>query len=203
MRSEPKQKRGKQRVEIILNSASELFAEVGYDNATIIEIAARAGTSVGSIYQFFSNKEGILRALVEKYVEDVSRVYTDIDAEAFPSMTVEEIMQAVLLPLKEFIRENRDFQAIFSNSTGSNLVEELMAPINGMWAQRTNEIFINAYPQISPKELKKYNLICMTVVKSLLGLAHHSDDISLDEVFEEMQHVLVRYMTPVFEEMGE
>ena len=42
MLTQPKQKRGRQRVEAILNAASELFAEVGYESATIIEIAARA-----------------------------------------------------------------------------------------------------------------------------------------------------------------
>ena len=60
MFNQPKQKRGRQRVDAILNSASELFAEVGYEAATIIEIAARADTSVGSMYQFFANKEAIL-----------------------------------------------------------------------------------------------------------------------------------------------
>ena len=51
MFTQPKQKRGRQRVDAILNAASELFAEVGYESATIIEIAARANTSVGSMYQ--------------------------------------------------------------------------------------------------------------------------------------------------------
>jgi AcrR family transcriptional regulator len=50
-----KQKRGQQRVDAILNAASEVFAEVGFDNSTTIMIAAQADTSVRSLYHFFAN----------------------------------------------------------------------------------------------------------------------------------------------------
>ena len=89
-RAKPKQKRGEQRVAAILNAASEVFAEVGYDDATTIMIAARVDTSIGSLYQFFANKEAILKALVERYVERASAVFAAIDVESFPDMTMED-----------------------------------------------------------------------------------------------------------------
>lgn len=46
LRTKPKQKRGEQRVSAILDAASEVIAEVGYEAATIVTIAARANTSV-------------------------------------------------------------------------------------------------------------------------------------------------------------
>src|SRR5688572_11061237 len=116
VRNQPKQKRGQQRVEAILNAASEVFAVAGYDAATIIEIAARSNTSVGSLYQFFSNKEAILQAIVERYVAAASVTFGSMEVESFPEMTLEQSIRAIMLPLNEFIRDNRDFQAIFSTA---------------------------------------------------------------------------------------
>lgn len=67
MRRRPRQGRGQQRVETILDAAEQLYAEIGYEAATTNEIAARASTAIGSLYQFFPNKEAILHALVERY----------------------------------------------------------------------------------------------------------------------------------------
>src|SRR6201991_908468 len=103
MLTQPKQKRSRERVEAILNAASELFAEVGYESATIIEIAARADTSVGSMYQFFANKEAILYAIIERYVAAASAVFENIPVESYPDMTLEQSIKAILVPLKAFI----------------------------------------------------------------------------------------------------
>jgi AcrR family transcriptional regulator len=51
MRRAPRRVRGQQRGNIILDAAEQLFAEAGYEAATTNEIAARASTSIGSLYQ--------------------------------------------------------------------------------------------------------------------------------------------------------
>ncbi|HJP75240.1 MAG TPA: TetR/AcrR family transcriptional regulator [Pseudonocardiaceae bacterium] len=66
-RRQPKQARSRELVERILTSAGELFAARGYPNVTTNHIAERAGVSVGSLYQFFSDKEEILAALQDKW----------------------------------------------------------------------------------------------------------------------------------------
>ncbi len=199
LRTKPKQKRGRRRVDAILNAASEVFAEVGYEQATIIEIAARAETSVGSLYQFFKNKESILKALVERYVERASEVFDAMDIEAFPTITLEQSIKIILDPLKEFIRDNRDFQVIFSSSTGSTFVTEVIRPMDDAFLARTDVALAQRYPRLSRHQRRKYSLVCMVVMKALLGLAHHSDELTLDEVFGEMEAVYLRYLTPVME----
>ena len=197
LRSKPKQKRGQMRVDAILNAASEVFSEMRYENATIIEIAARADTSVGSLYQFFANKEAILKALVERYVERASVVFANMDVEAFPSMTLEQIVKAILDPLKEFIRDNRDFQVIFSNAAGSAYVEETIRAMDEAFQARTDAALAIAYPTSTARERRKYSLVCMMIMKGLLLLAHHSSELTVDEVFEELEAVYLRYLTPI------
>jgi AcrR family transcriptional regulator len=67
IRRVPRQARAQQRVEQILDSATQLYLEHGYDETTTNAIAAHSGVPIGSLYQFFSNKEAILRAVVQRY----------------------------------------------------------------------------------------------------------------------------------------
>ncbi len=200
LRAKPKQKRGQMRVDAILNAASEVFAEMRYENATILEIAARANTSVGSLYQFFANKEDILKALVERYVESATEVFSGMPVEAFPEMSLEQTITSILLPLKEFIRDNRDFQVIFSNAAGSAYVAETIRAMDEGFLARTDTALAIGYPDLSPKDRRKYCLVCMMIMKALLMLAHHSSELTLDEVFEELEAVYLRYLAPIRQE---
>jgi AcrR family transcriptional regulator len=64
----PKRARGKQRVAELLQAAAEVFAEKGYEAATMTEIAARAGAPIGSLYQFFPVKDALADYLVQNYI---------------------------------------------------------------------------------------------------------------------------------------
>ena len=59
----PQRQRGKDRVATLLAAAVAVFAEKGYEAATMTEIAAKAGASIGSLYQFFPTKELLASAL--------------------------------------------------------------------------------------------------------------------------------------------
>ena len=66
-----RRERGKQRTrEALLEAASLVFAERGYDGASVEEIARAADVAVGSIYSRFGNKHGLFVALMERYVAD-------------------------------------------------------------------------------------------------------------------------------------
>src|SRR5690349_10759499 len=70
-----RQARGERRIAEILDAASALFAEVGYEAASTNRIAARAGISPGSLYQFFANKEAIAEALSARLAERMAAVH--------------------------------------------------------------------------------------------------------------------------------
>lgn len=64
-RKAPRQARARATVEAILEAAAQLFVEEGVKTSTN-RIAQRAGVSIGSLYQYFPNKEAILVALGER-----------------------------------------------------------------------------------------------------------------------------------------
>ena len=79
---EPKRKRGIARVAKLLDAGAAVFAEQGYKAATMTEIAARAGAPIGSLYQFFPNKDVLADALIGRYAEHVEAALDRIKAEA-------------------------------------------------------------------------------------------------------------------------
>ncbi len=67
VRRAPVQARSRARVDAILDAADAVFLEMGFAAATTNHVAARAGTSIGSLYRFFPDKDAILVALAERY----------------------------------------------------------------------------------------------------------------------------------------
>ncbi|RJR49660.1 MAG: TetR/AcrR family transcriptional regulator [Desulfobacteraceae bacterium] len=65
-RKQPIQRRARETVEVILEAAAQVFAEEGYF-ATTNRIAQRAGVSIGSLYQYFNNKDEILSEMILVY----------------------------------------------------------------------------------------------------------------------------------------
>lgn len=65
----PTQARARERAQRIIDAASHVFAEAGFEAATMEGIAERAETSIGSIYQFFPNKLALFNALARSYHE--------------------------------------------------------------------------------------------------------------------------------------
>jgi len=70
-RRSPRQQRALETVRAILEAAAEVMATEGMARATTNRIAERAGVSIGSLYQYFPNKEAILARLMEEHHADI------------------------------------------------------------------------------------------------------------------------------------
>jgi len=71
------QARSQATVEAILTATARVLVGVGYDRASTNRIAAAAGVSVGSLYQYFPSKEALVAALAERHIDEMSTVVLD------------------------------------------------------------------------------------------------------------------------------
>ncbi len=78
----------------ILEAATSLFRDAGYDSARIEDIAERAEVSVGTLYNYYQNKGDILLAAVTMEVEEVLEAGRHIVAN--PPPTVAAALQALI-----------------------------------------------------------------------------------------------------------
>ncbi len=74
-RKQPRQRRSAETVERILDAATRIFDERGYRATTTNHVAEAAGVSIGSLYQYFPNKDALLVALAEHHIDAVARQF--------------------------------------------------------------------------------------------------------------------------------
>ena len=67
----PQQDRSKITVDAILTATAHILTEEGYDTASTNRIAELAGVSIGSLYQYFPNKEALVASLVERHTNEM------------------------------------------------------------------------------------------------------------------------------------
>lgn len=67
-RKRPRQRRATATVDAIVEAAARVFSEGGYARASTNRIAKTAGVSIGSLYEYFPNKDAILVAVAERHL---------------------------------------------------------------------------------------------------------------------------------------
>ncbi|MEE2730973.1 MAG: TetR/AcrR family transcriptional regulator [Pseudomonadota bacterium] len=72
MRKKPKQKRSRQMVDALIEATAKCVTELGLDGITTHHIAETAGVSVGSLYQYFDDKDSLVEALVDKLANEIA-----------------------------------------------------------------------------------------------------------------------------------
>jgi AcrR family transcriptional regulator len=95
----PQQDRSRITVEAILESTARILAEEGYDKANTNYIAQRAGISVGSLYQYFPNKESLMAALLKQHSNEIAELIESKLNNLFnspPKIVVPELVKAVI-----------------------------------------------------------------------------------------------------------
>jgi AcrR family transcriptional regulator len=72
-RKAPEQDRSRATVEAIVEAAAHILVKYGYDAFTTNRVAERAGVSIGSLYQYFPNKDALLSELMRRHVAQIER----------------------------------------------------------------------------------------------------------------------------------
>jgi AcrR family transcriptional regulator len=70
-RKSPQQDRSKVTVEAILQATARILTEEGYDKTNTNRVAEVAGVSIGSLYQYFPNKDALIAALAQQHAEEI------------------------------------------------------------------------------------------------------------------------------------
>lgn len=78
LRKKPTQKRSSATVAAILEAAALILETSGLVNYNTNEIAARAGVSIGSLYQYFPGKDAITRKLIAREMEQLRDTLADV-----------------------------------------------------------------------------------------------------------------------------
>lgn len=76
-RKSASQERSRITVDAIIEATTRILIKNGYDYASTNKIAAAAGVSIGSLYQYFPNKEALVAAVSERHSKEVLQLMSD------------------------------------------------------------------------------------------------------------------------------
>lgn len=80
----------------ILDGARKVFMDLGFDGASMGEIARAAGVSKGTLYVYFADKSGLFEAIVEEEALEQGKVAFNFDPERDAATTLMEFGQAFI-----------------------------------------------------------------------------------------------------------
>src|SRR5437764_10868203 len=107
---------GRERREQLVQIGRALFAEKGFDGASIEEIAARANVSKPVVYEHFGGKEGLYAVVVDREMSDLLARLTRSLASGHPR----ELAEQAALALLTYIEEETDgFRILSRDSSGA------------------------------------------------------------------------------------
>ncbi len=95
----PQQDRSRETVDALLEATSQILVKDGYDHASTNKIALKAGVSIGSLYQYFPNKESLVAELIERHhneMADICRVAMAKFADAELAVLIRETVKAMV-----------------------------------------------------------------------------------------------------------
>ncbi|WP_419729933.1 TetR/AcrR family transcriptional regulator [Lichenicola sp.] len=162
---EPKRQRGRLRVAAILQAAAELFAERGFDAATMTDIAARSGTAIGSLYRFFPNKDALAQALLTRYRDGLDGALAEIEqraGELLPAAIADALLDSMLA-----LMPDRN-AAVILLETNSGVGDQRLA-IRDMLLRRIAAILTAA--RMSPAGLSAVAMVVLQILKMAAPLA--------------------------------
>jgi AcrR family transcriptional regulator len=196
----PLQERSRARARRILDTAAELFISAGYDATTTEQIAAKAGTSIGSIYQFFPNKRAMFDAIAARHLADASQLFEQfvgVDIEATPWR---DLLERTIDAYASYHRQNLGFRAILMNWKLSPEFLEAGEMLNKEFARRAAMIFKSRAPNMSDKQLAAASTLAVEVVSTMLIISVRMTEEESQLIFAETKTLLIRYLEPYLEE---
>jgi AcrR family transcriptional regulator len=105
-------------VDSILTAAARVLTSMGVEQSTTTRIAERAGVSVGSLYQYFRDRDDLLGALVERLIEEnLERFMKELEGDASPAERIEAMVReglARFLDRRSFYAQLLTYAPLFS-----------------------------------------------------------------------------------------
>ncbi len=195
-RKVPKQDRSRETVEAILGATALVLKREGYDRASTRRVAETAGVSIGSLYQYFPNKESLVVALYERHLWGLISAFRSNFEQSARSPLPQAVRALVGAALELHAVDPELHRVLVEQIPRSGRPEpegELEARILGM----VRAFLEQRRAEIAPRNL---NLAAFVVVETVEALTHaavldHPSYLEKGELAEEISILVLSYLS--------
>ncbi len=127
---------GERRTQLI-DVGRQVFADKGYDGASVEEIAERAKISKPIVYEHFGGKEGLYAVIVDRELEYVTEQISNAISRGEPR----DRLEAAIMAFLSYVKEHPDGFAVLSRDTPNTGLANLLAEVG----DRVGAVFENEF----------------------------------------------------------
>lgn len=189
----PVQKRSKETVASIVESCSRLLVQEPYHAITTDKIAEMAGVSIGSLYQFFANKEAIVAAVIDELLQ-TDLVYIEDQMNKIPQSDMNTKIHALIDIGFNRFHDNRPLRTALQGVQG----------MLDYWD--TRRVFFEQYQKAILKHIpdlpgRDRNMVALFIVSCFNNILHLSllgpQNVEREEATKKEVYLLIsRYLQP-------
>jgi len=189
----PKQERSQATVSAILIATTRILTEEGYDKFNTNRVAELAGVSVGSLYQYFPNKEALLYALGEHYANEMAQL-AHHHLEGLGDRSILEVLQQIIKAVLAAYAVNPKLYRILHQQVPRS--EEMRKLDDARIEQMLYSFLAPHRDQLRPKNLDITVFIVSHTIKSLLydAIADRPNLLKNGELEQELMRMLSSYL---------
>jgi AcrR family transcriptional regulator len=169
-RKKPRQERSRETVAVILEAAARIFAEHGYAAGTTNRIAAKAGVSIGSLYEYFPNKDALLVALMEAHIAEGQAILAEAATEVLvPDLPLRQVAERLVRAMIELHGRDRALhRVLFEEAPLPPRVRRQLDAVEQQVAA-TMAAYLRDHPEVRVPDPE---LAAKVVVQTIEGLTH-------------------------------
>lgn len=176
-------------MDAIKQAALELFAEKGYQNTSISDIAKSAGISKGLMYNYFESKEGLLRAIVEEAIREGDELMAML---ADPHGDPYEQLRAITIGSIQMVKGNLAYWKFLTSLAFQSAALKSLEPLLKRQREEATAIAVQLFKRMGrPEPLHEAYLFAA----SLDGLFIYYMVLENEFPLEEMADFMLRKLT--------
>jgi AcrR family transcriptional regulator len=154
-------------MEQILDAAERVFAD-GYEPATTNQIAAEAGISPGSLYQYFDNKQAIAEALCRRYIEGLDASEARILDPVHAALPLDQMIDRIVDPMIAFNLAHPAAKALLAGVDLSPELAEATKDLHDTLCGGVERLIAARAPQMSPPDQRLAAEVTVTIYAGLV-----------------------------------
>jgi AcrR family transcriptional regulator len=189
-RRTPQQERGERRLAQLLESAALVMTDVGYDAATMTAIAERAGASIGALYQYFPNKEAVVRALRHQYAGEIEALWLPLTAKG-SRLGIRQLVDRIIDMFVDYIERRPAYFPVLS-APGNYKRDPVM---RNRLREHFAALFRERHPEMSRETAFRVANVTVQVLKGMSPLYAEAKGGEKEGIVREFKLVLVSYLS--------
>jgi len=194
-RKKPAQRRSQETVAALLTAAARILEQEGYAGASVNRIAAVAGVSVGSLYQYFPSKEALVAALIDRHMTEMVEVF-EAHFDALNTLPLPVAAYALVKVMLEAHRVNPRLHKVLVEQVPRVGRLNRLHEIEMRVGTRIRAYFESRRSELRTEDLDLAVFICVYTVEGLTHAAvlEHPEYLQDDKLAREITAVLLRYV---------